>query len=162
MAYTCIKNELCTIGKLVMRGDRIVIPNTLRKRILEAAHEGHQGIVKTKSRLRTKVWWPKMDSDAERICKSCLGCQVVGQLNVPEPMKRTEPPSGPWQDVAVDLMGPMPTGESLLVVVDYYSRYYEVVIMNSTTTEKIVDALSTILARFGFSHSLKSDNGPQL
>ena len=57
MAYTCIKNELCTIGKLVMRGDRIVIPNTLRKRFPEAAHEGHQGIVKT------KVWWPKMDSD---------------------------------------------------------------------------------------------------
>ena len=41
MEYTCIKNELCTIGKLVMRGDRIVIPNTLRKRVLEAAHEGH-------------------------------------------------------------------------------------------------------------------------
>ena len=161
MAYTCIKNELCTIGKLVMRGDRIVIPNTLRKRVLEAAQEGHQGILKTKSRLRTKVWWPKMDSDAERICKSCHGCQVVGQLNVPEPMKRTEPPSGPWQDVAVDLMVPMPTGGSLLVVVDYYSRYYEVVIMHSTTTEKIVDALSTIFARFGFPYSLKSDNGPQ-
>ena len=41
-------------------------------------------------------------------------------------MKRTEPPSGPWQDVAVDLMGPIPTGENLLLVVDYYSRYYEV------------------------------------
>ena len=102
-----------------------------------------------------------MDSDAERICKSCHGCQVVGQLNIPEPMKRTEPPSGLWQDVAVDLMGPMPTGESLLVVVDYYSCYYEVVIMHSTTTEKIVDALSSIFGRFGFPHSLKSDNGPQ-
>ena len=77
-------------------------------------------------------------------------------------MKCTEPPSGPWQDVAVDLMGPMLTGESLLVVVDYYSRYYEVVIMHSTTTEKIIDALSTIFARFGFPYSLKSDNGPQL
>ena len=40
-----------------------------------------------RSRLRTKVWWPKMDSDAERICKSCHGCQVVSNLNVPEPMK---------------------------------------------------------------------------
>ena len=44
-----------------------------------------------------------MDSDAERRCKSCHGCQLVGQLNVPEPMKRTEPPSGPWQDVGFDL-----------------------------------------------------------
>ena len=102
-----------------MRRDRIVIPNTLRKRVLEAAHEGHHGIVKIKSRLRTKVWWPKMDNDAERICKSCHGCQVVGQLNVPEPMKRNDPPSRPWQDVTADLMGPMPIGESLLVVDDY-------------------------------------------
>ena len=102
-----------------------------------------------------------MDSDAERICKSCHGCQVVGQLNVLEPMKHTEPPPGPWQDVAVDLMAPMPTGESLLVVVDYYSRYYEFVIMHSTTTEKIVDALTSIFARFGFPHLLKSDNSPQ-
>ena len=26
-----------------------MIPNTLRKRVLKAAHEGHQGIVKTES-----------------------------------------------------------------------------------------------------------------
>ena len=89
-----------------------------------------------------------MESDAEHIRKSCHGCQVVGQLNVPRPMKRNEPPSGPWQDVAADLRGPMPTGESLLVVVDYYSHYYEVVIMHSSTTEKIVDALSCISTRF--------------
>ena len=76
-------------------------------------------------------------------------------------MKHPEPPSGPWQNVAVDLMGLMPTGESLLVVVDHYSRYYEVVIIHSTTTEKTVDALSSNFARFGFPHLLKSDNGPQ-
>ena len=38
-----------------MRGMRIVIPVSLRKRVLELAHEGHQGIVKTKDRLRSKV-----------------------------------------------------------------------------------------------------------
>ena len=105
--YASVKNELCTIGKLVLRGDRIVIPRSLRKSVLESAHEGHQGVVKTKSRLRTKVWWPKMDVDTERMCKGCHGCQVVGQCSPPEPMQRTEPPTGPWQDVAADLMGPM-------------------------------------------------------
>ncbi len=102
-----------------------------------------------------------MDLDAERVCKSCHGCQVVGQFTVPEPMRRTEMPTGPWQDIAVDLMGPMPTGESLLVVVDYYSRYYEVVIMHSTTSRRIINALNEIFARYGFPHSLKSDNGAQ-
>jgi len=91
----------------------------LSKQVLHLAHEGHQGIVKVKHRLRTKAWWPKMDTDAEQICKSCHGCQVVSGFCVPEPMQRVEPPTGPWQDVAIDVLGPLPSGEGLLVVVDY-------------------------------------------
>ena len=60
-SYTCCKDELCHIGQLVLRGSRIVIPKSLRPEVLRLAHEGHQGIVKTKERLRVKVWWPKMD-----------------------------------------------------------------------------------------------------
>ena len=112
-AYLCVRNELCVLGKFVLRGTRTVIPEALRGEVLRLAHEGHQGIVKIKARLRTKVWWPKMDLDAERVCKSCHGCQVVGDLQPPELMKRVEPPTGPWQDIAIDLMGPLPTGESL-------------------------------------------------
>ena len=58
-------------------------------------------------------------------------------------------------------MGPMPSGENLLVVVDYFSRYYEVVVMRSTTTPKIVEALTGIFSTFGYPYSLKTDNGPQ-
>ena len=159
-AYLAVKDELCVLGKLVLRGSRIIIPESLRGEVLRLAHEGHQGIVKMKARLRMKVWWPKIDSDAEKHCRTCHGCQVVGDGQAPQPMKRVEPPSGPWQDVAADFMGPLPTGESLLVVVDYYSRFYEVVIMRSTTTKKVVDALSQIFTRYGYPFTLKTDNGP--
>ncbi|PFX16626.1 hypothetical protein AWC38_SpisGene19096 [Stylophora pistillata] len=47
-------NELMALEKLVLKGTRLVIPKKLRKQILDPAHEGHQGIVKTKQRLRTK------------------------------------------------------------------------------------------------------------
>ena len=160
-AYLCVRNELCVLGKLVLRGTRIVIPEALRGEVLRLAHEGHQGIVKMKARLRTKVWWPKMDLDAERVCKSCHGCQVVGELQPPEPIKRVEPPTSPWQDIAIDLMGPLPTGKSLLVVVDYFSRFYEVEITRSTTSKKVVDVLAQIFSRYGYPFTLKSDNGPQ-
>ena len=90
--YTCVKNEFCVLGKLVLCGTRIVIPRRLRDNILHLAHEGHQGIVKMKQRLRSKVWWPRMDNDAEKIRRSCDECQVVSP---PEPMQRTEPPTGP-------------------------------------------------------------------
>ena len=58
-------------------------------------------------------------------------------------------------------MGPIPSGENLLVVVDYFSRYYEVVVMRLTTTPKIVETLTGIFSRFGYPYSLKTDNGPQ-
>lgn len=159
--YAAVKSELCQVGQLVLRGTRIVVPHSLRKRILELAHEGHQGIVKTKERLRVKVWWPKMDYDVEKLCKSCHSCQVVGGFNPPEPMCRVEPPSGPWQDLAIDLMGPLPTGESILVVVDYFSRFFEIEVMRSVTSKRIIDALGPMFARWGFPFSVKSDNGPQ-
>ena len=113
--------ELCVLGFLVLQGERLVIPQSMRDDVLCLAQEGHQGIVKTKNCLRAKVWWRKMDAATEKLCRSCHGCQVVGELCAPEPMQRIEPPTGPWQDVAVDLMGLLPTGESLLVVVDYYT-----------------------------------------
>ena len=53
------------LGKLFLRGTRIVVPKALRGEVLRLAHEGHQGIVKIKARLRKKVWWPKIDSDAD-------------------------------------------------------------------------------------------------
>ena len=160
-AYLSVKNELCVLGKLVLRGSRLVIPQSLRKEVLHLGHEGHQGVVKMKRRLRTKVWWPRMDLDAERVCKSCHGCQVVGEYSPPEPMQRVEPPSGPWQDVACDLLGPLPSDESLLVVVDYYSRFFEVEIMRSTTSKKVIEVMTPMFTRYGYPHSLKSDNGSQ-
>jgi len=160
--YVAIKEELCVIGHIIMRGSRIIIPKSMRKDVLKLAHEGHQGIVKTKSRLKSKVWWPKMDSEAEILCRSCHGCQVVGPGRHPEPMKRVRPPSGPWQDLAIDLLGPLPSGENILVVVDYYSRYFEVAITRSTTSKRIVELLKPIISRFGVPFSIKSDNGSQL
>ena len=97
------------------------------------------GVVGTKQNLRTKVWWPGMGKATERHCRACHGCQPVARPDPPEPIRSTSLPDGPWQDLAVGLMGPLPSGQSLLVTVDYYSRFYEVEIMQSTTTEKIID-----------------------
>ena len=138
-----------------------MVTRLLRNRMVQLAHEGHQGIVKTKYRLRSKVLWPGMDKDVEKFCKVCHGCQVTSGFDPPEPMSRVLPPSAPWQDCAADLLGPLPTGESILVVVDYYSRFLEVVILRSTTRPKVIEALAPMFARFGLPFSLRTDNGPQ-
>ena len=61
--HRTIRNQLTNFGFVILRGTRIVPPQSLRDDILSLAHEGHQGIVKTKERLRSEVWWPGVDAE---------------------------------------------------------------------------------------------------
>ena len=54
--YVWVCNVLTYIGRVILFGTRIMIPNILRKRVLELAHEGHQ------------LWRPGVDKDAELKC----------------------------------------------------------------------------------------------
>ena len=117
--------------------------------------------MRTKQRLRSKVWWPGVDRAVEGKCKACHGCQLVAQPPPPEPMRCTEFPSEPWCNLAGDLLGPLPSGEYLLVVVDYYSRYFEVAILKSVTSRRIIDILETMLSTHGIPISMKTDNRAQ-
>lgn len=159
--YRVVANELCGLNDMLLRGDRIVVPSSLRMKVLSTAHEGHPGIVMMKNHLRSNVWWPKMDTAVERFVKNCRGCTLVAAPDPPEPMIRSKLPSAPWETVALDFLGPLPEGEYLLVVIDCYSRFMEVIEMEGTTTSDVIRELSVIFSRFGIPLSLKADNAPQ-
>jgi hypothetical protein len=159
--YKSIRDELCVVGKLVLRNQRIVMPAKYRSHVIELAHEGHLGVVGTKQALRTKVFWPGMDKQAEKYCKSCHGCQVTGKPPQPEPIRCTKLPSSPWSDIAVDFLGPLPSGEHILVVVDYFSRWFEIAYMKSITADQTIKELNKIFFTHGLPKSIRSDNGPQ-
>jgi len=55
----------------------------------------------------------------------------------------------------------MLNGATYLLVVDYYSRFPEVVQLRSTTSQSVINALKAIFARYGIPEILLSDNGPQ-
>ena len=74
--FKAVRDELWVIGQIVMKGSRIVLPQNMQKRALVLAHEGHQGVVRTKARLREKVWWPRMDKDVEVFVRVCYPCQL--------------------------------------------------------------------------------------
>ena len=56
--YKRVKDELCANNGVILRGSRIVMLSTLWQATLSNAHEGNQGIVRTKQMVREKVWWP--------------------------------------------------------------------------------------------------------
>ncbi|XP_058837536.1 uncharacterized protein K02A2.6-like [Topomyia yanbarensis] len=104
--YAPFQKELSLLEGYVIRGCRLVVPRSLRSRMLQLAHEGHSGETSMTSRLRDRVWWPGMDKDAKKVVKDCEGCRLVGKPSLPEPMRRRRMPSEPWIDVAMDFLGP--------------------------------------------------------
>ena len=149
------------VNNLLLYNNRIVIPKSLRNKTITLAHEGHQGMTKTVSRLRRTVWWPRMKSEVELFVAGCHNCQVVGALPLPTPLQMTDIPERSWLMVGCDLCGPFPSGESLLVCVDYHSRYPEVEIVRSVKTATINNRLRKMFCRYGPPEVLVTDNGPQ-
>lgn len=48
-----------------------------------------------------------------------------------------------------------------MVVIDAFSKWPEVEVMSSTTTEKTIEVLRSLFARHGLPAQIVTDNGPQ-
>ncbi|XP_053406038.1 uncharacterized protein K02A2.6-like [Mercenaria mercenaria] len=115
-------------------------------------------MVLMKQRLRSKLWRPGMDKDIEKFCKECYSCQLVGQSQKSEPMKRRELPSQPWEHLSADFLGPLPSGHNLLVIVDYYSRWVEIFVLKTITSYKIIQCFKRLFAVHGLPIAIQTDN----
>ena len=61
------RHEFYAVDDLIFRMNRIIIPTSLQRRIIKAAHHlGHMGMTKTKQMLRENYWWPTMNSMVEQ------------------------------------------------------------------------------------------------
>ena len=158
-SFRLISHELCiTDQEILLRGDRIVLPNKLRQQAINLAHEDHAGMVRCKQCLRSKLWWPEMDKQLEEKIRCCHPCQLVGHSPRPEPVKPTSLPKEPWSKLTIDVCGPFPTGEQVVVLTDYYSRWPEIKILQSVTSRNILNWLLSVFATHGFPAEIKSDN----
>ena len=111
-----------------------VIPEALRREVLEDLHEGavggHLGVDKTIGRLRERFYWPAHFNDMQEWCHNCGVCQT---RKSPAPKARAPLKSivtgYSLQLVATDIVGPMPESAGgnryILVVSDYFTRYVE-------------------------------------
>ena len=83
--YFKIKDQLPSTSGIMLNDIKIIVPKYLQKQVIEIAHEGHQGMSKTKALLRTKVWWPGIDKDTENLISSCIPCLSNSKDSSPEP-----------------------------------------------------------------------------
>ncbi|XP_055589043.1 uncharacterized protein K02A2.6-like [Uranotaenia lowii] len=154
--------ELSVEDNMLVRNGCVVIPKQLQQKALDVAHSGHPMIAKMKSILRERVWWPSMNQDVQNWIESCQECATNGRPERPTPMKRKFAPQAAWDTIAIDFNGPYGklSGISILVVVDYRSRFVIAAPVSSTSFEHARRVLDTIFDREGFPKCIRSDNGP--
>ena len=158
--FSVIRDELSVYEGVILRGNRILVPLSLRKKVLKLSHETHQGIVKTKQFLRSRFYWPGMDEATEAMIKNCQACILNQLLNKYTPLQPTSLPRGPWVKGAVDIVGPV-GGKFILTYIDYYSSYLEAHVLRDITSREVIKVLTDVFARFGFPEELVSDKGKQ-
>ena len=136
----------------------MVIPLEERRNVIKQLHETHPGVSKMKSLARSYVWWPGLDSDIEKEVQQCKICQLHHSMPSKAPLHPWEFPSRPWVRVHIDHLGPF-LGKLYLLLIDAHSKWMEVHIVPSTSTEATIEKLRIIFGTHGIPEQLVSDNG---
>ena len=134
-----------------------MVPHQLQLETLHKLHQGHQGIQRCRARIYS-VWWPGVSSYVEDFLRQCPECSK-SLASTPEPLCFTPLPAHPCTHVAANLYELK--NVTYLVVIDYFSRYPEVIKPASTTSTAIITALKSIFSRHDIPNVFMSDNGPQ-
>ena len=155
--YYLQRHQLSTMGGLLMRDEKYVVPRGLRQEMLVRIHSGHQGGGRCVRRAKGSVWWPAMRADILAHVESCEVC-VKNRRMQHQPMRPSELPERAWEVLGSDLFEFR--GRDYLLVVDYYSRWIEVVEVFSKTAEAVGKQLRRVFGRYGLPRVFRSDNGP--
>lgn len=153
------RDELSKTNGIIFKGEKIVIPTSVRGEMLTKIHTGHMGMEKCKQRARDIMFWPGMCKHIEQTVEKCSVCQERQPSNTKEPMMPHRIPDRPWQVVGTDLF--TWNNQDYIVTVDYYSRFFELDRLHSTTSAAVVHKLKAAFARHGIPETIVSDNGPQ-
>ncbi|XP_041771477.1 uncharacterized protein K02A2.6-like [Anopheles merus] len=158
--YHSRKEDYSTVEGCILVGERVLIPEKLRKQCLSQLHRGHPGIQRMKAIARSYVFWPSLNEDIIDLVSNCHSCALAAKSPAhadPLPWPKT---TTPWERVHVDYAGPI-DGDYFLVVVDAHTKWPEIIRTASITARITVSILRGLFARFGMPTTLVSDNGTQ-
>ena len=156
--YKQYADSLYTINGVVMLGQKIVIPASLREQVLDALHAAHQGVGAMCQRAADTVFWPGITADITKKREECSHCHRIAKSNPSEPPEDIEFPCYPMQKICADYFQHF--NKSYLVVVDRYTNW-PMVFTGSNTAEGLISVLRSFFATFGIAEELATDGGPQ-
>ena len=112
-----------------------------RRRVIGEIHNAHQGITRCLARAKESVWWFGITEEIKKTYK-CIQCNIYENQKV-ETLEMISLPKGPWEMVGSDIF--QLKGKKYILIVDYYSKYIEVSILEKGETSKtIIEKIKSI------------------
>ena len=158
--YFSRSSEITCVQGVLLWGSRVIIPQSLQKRILEELHSDHVGVSKMKAMARCHFWFPGLDKQIENLARTCTNCALIQKMPASAKTHVWEWPNKPWSRIHIDLAGPFLQND-FLIVYDAGTKWGDVKILQNTSSHTIVQHLREIFSYFGLPETLVSDNGPQ-
>ena len=154
--YWNFRDETTFVEEMLFKGQKLIVPKSLRKEMLAIIHESHLGINKCKSRARDSLFWIGMASDVEQTVRNCTVCAQNQRANVKEPLIPGIISDRPWSHVSADIMEL--NNRHYLVIVDRYSKWVELNLLENMTSKNVIKHLKSQFSRFGIPDEFYSDN----
>ena len=153
------RHNFTVIEDMLFYMNRLVIPEKLRNEMLVRLHSGHMGVTKTQLRAKQTMWWPGINQQIEKTVGTCEHCQIHRDVQHAEPLMTRALPERPWQRISADLL--THKTQCYMAVSDEYSRWLEIVKMNTTTSSAVITEFKKLFACWGFPDVFTCDNGTQ-
>ena len=157
--YWTLREEIAANDGILYKGQRMVIPKSCQKDMLERLHSSHQGIEATLRRARDSIYWPGITNDIKQMIESCQACSKEKPSQQKETLRSHDLLSKPWAKVGIDLF--TYTNATYLIMVDYYSDFFEFTKLVDQRAETTIQACKEQFARYGVPQIVQSDGGPQ-
>ena len=120
---------------------------------------GHGGIERTIANLKQLALdWPTIKQDVRQYIQTCPVCQKLSAFKTTSkayPFLTST--SKPMAILNIDFVGPFPTKEYILVIIDTHSRWIELFQCPDATAESASHALLAHFGRYGCPQQIRSD-----
>ena len=103
LPYFVIHDKLSVDNDVVVRGERLVVPKSLRQDLMRRLHYAHSGVVRSLLQARESIYWPGMSSEIQQFIEMCDVCRSYDKRRPKETLISQEVQDRPWAKVGIDL-----------------------------------------------------------
>ena len=158
--FWSFRDELSVEDGIILKGERVVIPQSLKQDTLKQLHAAHQGIEKTRLRARDSVYWQGISNDIESMTSQCPICQEHQKSQTQETLLPHEIPTTKWEVLGADFFEF--NGAHYLLIADYFTKFFVCRKMTSECTSKqTIAVFKQVFGEQDIPRILYTDNGAQ-